>query len=83
MPQNLPGSRVTEVKIHGVPLNPTTGYTVSLTDYLAGGGDGYTMFAKGKNMTYGPDDVDALVAYVGSMPQPVNETVDGRIQRIN
>ncbi|MFA5222286.1 MAG: bifunctional metallophosphatase/5'-nucleotidase [Methanoregula sp.] len=77
------GSRVTEVKIRGVPLNPTTSYTVSLTDYLAGGGDGYTTFTEGKNMTYGPDDVDALVSYVGSLPQPVNETVDGRIQRIN
>ena len=47
------------------------------------GGDGYTTFEGGQNMTYGPVDVDALVTYVGSLPQPVNMTVDGRIQRIN
>ncbi len=77
------GSKVTDVKIRGIPLNPDMTYSISMTDYLAEGGDGYTTFTKGKNMTYGPNDIDALVAYVGSLPQPVNETVDGRIQRIN
>ena len=77
------GSRVTEVKIHGVPLDKKTSYTASMVDFLAGGGDGYTTFKEGKNIINGPVDVDALVAYVGSLPQPVNVTVDGRIQRIN
>ena len=77
------GSKVTSVTIHGVPLNPGTNYTVSTVGYLAMGGDGYTTFMDGQNMTYGPSDVDALISYVGSLPQPVNVTVDGRIQRIN
>ncbi|MFA6225129.1 MAG: bifunctional metallophosphatase/5'-nucleotidase [Methanoregula sp.] len=77
------GSRVTEVKIHGVSLDPKASYTASMVDFLAGGGDGYTTFKEGKNITNGPVDVDALVAYVGALPQPVNVTVDGRIQRIN
>ncbi|MGA2162141.1 MAG: bifunctional metallophosphatase/5'-nucleotidase [Methanoregula sp.] len=77
------GSKVTAVTIHGVPLNPNTNYTVSTVGFLAMGGDGYTTFEEGQTMTYGPVDVDALVSYVGSLPQPVNVTVDGRIRRIN
>ena len=75
------GSRVTAVTVHGVPLDPGTNYTVSTVGFLAMGGDGYTTFEEGQNMTYGPGDVDALVSYVGSLPQPVNVTVDGRIRR--
>ena len=77
------GSKVTAVTIRGVPLNPNSSYTVSTVAYLAMGGDGYTTFTQGKNMTYGPSDIDALVTYFGSLPQPVNVTVDGRIQQIS
>nr|WP_320160268.1 bifunctional metallophosphatase/5'-nucleotidase [uncultured Methanoregula sp.] len=76
------GSRVTSVNINGVPLNPKTLYSISTVGFLAMGGDGYTTFAQGTNMTYGPGDVNALVTYFGSLPQPVNVTVDGRVQRI-
>jgi len=77
------GSRVTEVKVHGVLLDLKASYTASMVDFLAGGGDGYTTFKEGKNIINGPVDVDALTYYVGSMPQPVNVTIDGRIQRVN
>ena len=77
------GSRVTEVKIHGVPLDKKANYTASMVDFLAGGGDGYTTFKEGKNIINGPVDVDALTSYIESLPQPVNVTIDGRIQRIN
>jgi 5'-nucleotidase len=77
------GSKVTSVTVHGVPLDPKAVYTVSMISYLSSGGDGYTTFTEGKNITNGPVDVDAFVAYVGSLPQPVNVTVDGRIQRTN
>ena len=78
-----PGSRVTDVKIQGRPLDPDAIYTVSLLDYLAGGGDRYTIFTEGTNITNGPSDIEAFVAYVGSLPQPVNATIDGRIRKIN
>ncbi|MDP3395318.1 MAG: bifunctional metallophosphatase/5'-nucleotidase [Methanoregula sp.] len=77
------GSKVTDVKIHGLPLDLKALYTVSVVDFLAGGGDGYTTFKEGQNITCGPVDVDALVTYVQSLPQPLNITTDGRIQRIN
>ena len=77
------GSKVTSVTIHGVLLNPKTIYTVATVTYLAGGGDRYTTFKEGKDIKNGPSDIDAFVAYVESLPQPVNMKVDGRIQRIN
>ncbi|HEX3001876.1 MAG TPA: 5'-nucleotidase C-terminal domain-containing protein [Methanoregula sp.] len=78
-----PGSKITEVKIQGAPLDKKKIYTVSMNDFLAGGGDGYTTFTEGQDLTYGPVDVDALVAYVQALPMPLNNTVDGRIRRIN
>jgi len=77
------GSRVTSVNVNGVLLNPNATYTVSTVGALAMGGYGYTTFTQGADMTYGPGDVNALVSYVGSLPQPVNGTAGGRIQRIS
>lgn len=81
-PSRPAGSRVTGVQVSGRPLDKNAGYTVSLVDFLAGGGDGYTTFREGTNITNGPLDVDALVEYTESLPQPVNVTTDGRIRRI-
>jgi len=76
------GSRVTDVKVHGVPLHANATYTAAMGDYLASGGDGYTTFTGGKNVTNGPVDIDVLTSYVGTLPQPLNVTVDGRIQKV-
>jgi 5'-nucleotidase len=76
------GSRVTNVTVHGLPLDLNATYTVATDDFLATGGDSYTIFTEGKNVTFGQKDIDALTDYIGSLPQPVNRTVDGRIQRV-
>jgi 5'-nucleotidase len=81
-PARPAGSRVVNVTINNRPLDPKATYTVSMADFLAGGGDGYTTFREGTNITNGPMDVDALVAYTASLPQPVNVTTDGRIRKI-
>jgi len=77
------GSRVTEVLVGGVALDPAETYTAAMMDYLSIGGDGYMAFTNGTLITTGPSDVDTLATYLGSLPQPVNVTVDGRIQRIS
>jgi 5'-nucleotidase len=76
------GSRVQEVRVGGIALNPSASYTAAMMDYLSIGGDGYTVFTKGTLITTGPSDVDTLASYLGSLPQPVNVTTDGRIRRI-
>ena len=78
-----PGSKLISVSVNGVPLDLNATYTVATVDTLTLGDDGYTTFGRGSNMSYGPVDVNALVSYVRLLPQPVNVTTDGRIQRIN
>ncbi len=75
------GSRVTGIMVGGAPLDKEKKYTAAMVDYLASGGDGYTVFTKGTNVVNGPVDVDALVTYMGSLPQPVNPPAGGRITK--
>jgi 5'-nucleotidase len=37
---------------------------------MAAGGDNFTILKQGPNRVVGPIDLDALVNYVGALPQP-------------
>ncbi|MFF0490336.1 bifunctional metallophosphatase/5'-nucleotidase [Nocardia sp. NPDC004068] len=52
------------VRIGGQPLNPVAMYTVSTNNFLAAGGDGFTVFTQGTPAAVGPTDLDALEAYL-------------------
>ena len=80
--QPFPGT-IVSMELTNVPLDPEATYTAAMMDYLSIGGDGYTVFTNGALITTGPSNVDTLASYLGSFPQPVNMTADGRIQRIN
>jgi len=44
---NITGKRrVSNVKINGEDIDPNKNYTVSMSDYIGSGGDGYTMLSK-------------------------------------
>ncbi len=82
-PAKPPGSRVISVTVDGKPLDDAAVYRVATNDYMAGGGDGYAAFTKGKVL------VDASAArlmatvvmdYVTAM-KTVSPKVDGRIRR--
>jgi 2',3'-cyclic-nucleotide 2'-phosphodiesterase/3'-nucleotidase len=46
------GERVVEARLSdGKPIDPAGTYLLAATDFLAQGGDGYTMLAKGKDLT--------------------------------
>ena len=47
-PKAKAGSRVVSVKIGNKALNKSRSYTVATNDYVANGGDGYSVFKKGK-----------------------------------
>jgi 5'-nucleotidase/UDP-sugar diphosphatase len=49
-----PGSRVREVRVAGVPLQPERLYTVALPSFILLGGDGYAMFV-GADVIIGPE----------------------------
>jgi 2',3'-cyclic-nucleotide 2'-phosphodiesterase (5'-nucleotidase family) len=60
-PQAAPGSRVSDVRIGGQPLDPASTYTVAIPDYVLHGGDDYTMFA-GERVLISPEDGSTLAA---------------------
>ncbi|MFJ9782037.1 bifunctional metallophosphatase/5'-nucleotidase [Amycolatopsis sp. NPDC101161] len=62
------GSRVSNITVNGTPVDPAATYRVSVNNFLAAGGDGFTEFTKGTNLAGGPVDLDALVAYLGAHP---------------
>ncbi|GAA3286604.1 5'-nucleotidase C-terminal domain-containing protein [Dactylosporangium vinaceum] len=63
------GSKVSDIKLNGVALDPAASYKVTTNDFLANGGDGFLNLAKGTGRVTAPGfDVDALTAYLGTGP---------------
>lgn len=62
------GQRVFDLKLHGAPITDGATYRVAMSNFLANGGDGYTMFAPAPQLADGPSDLEALEAYVASQP---------------
>ncbi len=77
------GNRIVEVRKNGVSINRNTVYSVTVNNFLAGGGDGFTVLTQGTNQTYGPIDLDALVMYIPTLSQPFSAAIEGRITRWN
>ncbi|MDI2027538.1 bifunctional UDP-sugar hydrolase/5'-nucleotidase [Saccharopolyspora sp. TS4A08] len=62
------GSKVTEISINGQPVDPNAPYRISVNNFLAGGGDGFTEFTKGTDIAGGPVDLDAFLAHLDAHP---------------
>ncbi|KAA9161132.1 bifunctional metallophosphatase/5'-nucleotidase [Amycolatopsis acidicola] len=62
------GSKVSGITVNGTAVDPNASYRVSVNNFLAAGGDGFTEFTKGTDLSGGPVDLDALVAYLGAHP---------------
>lgn len=77
------GQRIVAVMKDGEPLKTATRYTVTVNEYLAGGGGNFTVLTQGTNPVVGPFVADALIHYVRSKPQPIHADIEGRISRLN
>ena len=73
------GSRVLEVRKGGVALDTAAPYTVTCNNFMAGGGDNFTVFTQGTNQVGGAIDLDALVEYVEDHT-PIAGGIAGRIK---
>ncbi len=74
------GDKVVEVRGNdGKPLDRATSYTVTVNSFLATGGDKFTIFKSGTARSTGPVDLDALIAYVKTLPNPFTAQIEGRI----
>lgn len=54
----------------GVVVNPTKTYRVTVNNFMATGGDGFTEFLAGTNLLGGAQDIDASVAYLAKFKAP-------------
>jgi 5'-nucleotidase len=72
--------RIVEARVGGKPLDPEATYTVTVNRYLAEGGGGFPLLAQARRVASAPSDVEALVAYLKSRPQPCEASIEGRIR---
>ncbi len=70
------------MSLNGQPIEPAASYRVTVNNYLAVGGDGFTVLRDGTKLQTGSYDSDALHAYF-TANSPVGPTAGGRIVRIN
>lgn len=70
------------MKLNGMAVESALQYRVTANSFLAGGGDGQTLFAQGTDRVTGVMDVDALDAYIATN-SPLPPPTLGRITRKN
>lgn len=73
---------VDKMTLNGKPIEPATGYRVTVNDYLAVGGDGFTVAKRGASPQYGGYDADALFAFFRAHG-PIGPLPPTRILRVN
>ena len=72
------GTRVVDasVRLGGQPVVPTGTYRVTVNNFLAGGGDGFSVLTGGTGAVTGPIDLDAFTAYLGANSPVQAPTLD-------
>lgn len=72
------GSKVSNIKINDTAVDPAANYRVTMNNFLATGGDGFTVFNQGTNQLGGDVDIDAFAAYLAAK-KPVSPPALNRI----
>lgn len=76
------GNRIVKVtKADGTPLDMAANYTVTVNSFMAEGGDEYYVLKEGTNREVGPVDIDALVNFVKTLPNPFNYEIQNRVTK--
>jgi 2',3'-cyclic-nucleotide 2'-phosphodiesterase (5'-nucleotidase family) len=76
-----PGERVTAIRVGGAPLDDSKLYTVAVNDFIARGGDGYTMLASAARQLPDPDApllANEVMVYIRKLGT-VTTGVEGRL----
>ncbi|MCR3955295.1 MAG: 5'-nucleotidase C-terminal domain-containing protein [Gudongella sp.] len=77
-PNQEVGSRITELRIDGTPVDMEESYMLVTNDFLAAGGDGYTMFEGKEILAYSGLLSEVLEEYLRANPE-ISPEVEGRI----
>ena len=77
------GDWITAMTLDGAPIDPAATYRVTTNNFLAQGGDSFTLFAAGQGGVIGMSDIDALEAWLkGDQPRTVpSEERSGEARR--
>jgi 2',3'-cyclic-nucleotide 2'-phosphodiesterase (5'-nucleotidase family) len=76
-----PGSRVREMRRDdGRVIEDRDVLTVATSEFIATGGDRFAMFTEGRQTRTGMEDLEVLVSYLQSLPQPVRPPSEIRIR---
>jgi 5'-nucleotidase len=78
----VPGS----IKLNGVAIRDDLQYRVAMNSFIAGGGDGFTVFTEGTDRQVSVQDLEALVEYLSarSANAPFEAPMPGtRVARLN
>lgn len=70
------------ITLNGTPLDPVATYRVTVNNFLATGGDGFTVLTEGTNLLGGDVDLDALEKYFDAAAGPVAPGPQNRITGI-
>jgi 5'-nucleotidase len=77
-PSGPEGDILSNVMIEGAPVNLGATYRVVVNNFLADGGDSYSVFRQGTNRFFGEIDLDALANYLIAH-DPIAPTAQNRI----
>lgn len=78
-PERSAGSRITKVLVGGSELVRDRNYTVATNEFLAAGGDDYTMFVDAEQVDMGDVHDQAMFIQYIQQNSPLFPTVEGRI----
>jgi 5'-nucleotidase len=75
------GERVRDMRLNGAAIVPEQPYRITVSNFLAEGGDGFTVLKQGTQVRGGGQDLDALIDYLKAPAQrgPVEQA---RITRL-
>ncbi len=75
------GDRISNIRINDVPIDPAATYRVTVNNFLADGGDGFSVFRNGTNRYVGEIDLDAFARYIEHL-EVVNPGPQNRITAV-
>lgn len=75
------GSKISNMMINGVAVDPAASYRVTVNNFLAAGGDGFSAFLAGTDPLTGMIDLDAFTAYIEEN-SPVAPGLQNRITKL-
>ncbi len=77
------GNRIIEIRRNGVAIDRFATYSVTVSAFLAAGGENFSVLTLGTDRLVSDTDLNALIFYIQSLAQPFSAAIEGRIERLN